>query len=42
MRKRLDFAAAKAQQAARAAGKERRKEVLARERVLRLGNTPES
>lgn len=42
VRKRLDFAAAKAQQAARAAGKERRKEVLARERLLRLGNTPES
>ncbi|WP_211878918.1 hypothetical protein [Pseudarthrobacter albicanus] len=40
-RKRRDVAAARAQQAARAADKERRKEDLARERVLRLGNTPE-
>jgi hypothetical protein len=35
------LAAALAQQTARAADRERRKEVLARERVLRLGNTPE-
>lgn len=42
VRKHVDFAAAKAQQAARAAGKERRKEALARERLLRLGNTPRS
>ncbi|WP_427133890.1 hypothetical protein [Pseudarthrobacter sp. S9] len=41
-RKRRDLAAATGQQAARAADKERRKEVLARERLLRLGNTPES
>ncbi|WP_427004750.1 hypothetical protein [Pseudarthrobacter sp. H2] len=40
-RKRREVAAARAQQAARAADKERRKEDLARERVLRLGNTPE-
>jgi hypothetical protein len=40
-RKRCEVAAARAQQAARAADKERRKEDLARERVLRLGNTPE-
>jgi hypothetical protein len=40
-RKRRELAAARAQQAARAADKERRTEVLARERVLRLGNTPE-
>ncbi|MFE4229379.1 hypothetical protein ACFRJ8_16005 [Arthrobacter sp. NPDC056886] len=40
-RKRAELAAALAQQTARAADRERRKEVLARERVLRLGNTPE-
>jgi hypothetical protein len=40
-RKRRDVAAAMAQQATRTADRERRKEVLARERVLRLGNTPE-
>ena len=40
-RKRREVAAAVAQQAARNADRERRKEVLARERVLRLGNTPE-
>jgi hypothetical protein len=40
-RKRREVAAARAQQAARAADKERRKEDLARERLLRLGNTPE-
>lgn len=40
-RKRAELAAAVAQQTARAADRERRKEVLARERVLRLGNTPE-
>lgn len=40
-RKRREVAAARAQQAARAADKERRKKDLARERVLRLGNTPE-
>ena len=40
-RKRHELAAAMAQQTARAADRERRKEVLARERVLRLGNTPE-
>jgi hypothetical protein len=40
-RKRSELAAALAQQTARAADRERRKEVLARERVLRLGNTPE-
>jgi hypothetical protein len=40
-RKRREVAAARAQQAARAADKERRKEDLARQRVLRLGNTPE-
>jgi hypothetical protein len=40
-RKRHELAAAMAQQAARAADRQRRKEVLARERVLRLGNTPE-
>ncbi|SDP69357.1 hypothetical protein SAMN04487914_12734 [Arthrobacter sp. ok909] len=41
-RKRHELAAAMAQQTARAADRERRKEVLARERVLRLGNTPEA
>ncbi|MGO4807434.1 hypothetical protein AB4089_20205 [Arthrobacter sp. 2MCAF15] len=41
-RKRHELAAAMAQQAARAADRQRRKEVLARERVLRLGNTPEA
>jgi hypothetical protein len=40
-RKRSELAAALAQQTSRAADRERRKEVLARERVLRLGNTPE-
>lgn len=40
-RKRHEQAAALAQQTARAADRQRRKEVLARERVLRLGNTPE-
>jgi hypothetical protein len=40
-RKRAELATALAQQTARAADRERRKEVLARERVLRLGNTPE-
>jgi hypothetical protein len=40
-RKRREVVAARAQQAARAADKERRKEDLARQRVLRLGNTPE-
>ncbi len=40
-RKRHELAAALAQQTARAADRQRRKEVLARERVLRLGNTPE-
>ena len=40
-RKRAELAAALAQQTARAADRQRRKEVLARERVLRLGNTPE-
>jgi hypothetical protein len=40
-RKRREVAAAMAQQATRTADRERRKEVLARERVLRLGNTPE-
>lgn len=39
-RKRLDAVTAAAQQAARAADKDRRREDLARERVLRLGNTP--
>ena len=39
-RKRRELAAARAQQAARAAAKARRTEDLARERVLRLGNTP--
>lgn len=39
-RKRHELAAAVAQQTARAADRQRRKEVLARERVLRLGNTP--
>lgn len=39
-RKRRELAAARAQQAARAAAKTRRTEDLARERVLRLGNTP--
>ena len=41
-RKRHELAAAMAQQTARAADRQRRKEVLARERVLRLGNTPEA
>jgi hypothetical protein len=41
-RKRHELAAAVAQQTARAADRQRRKEVLARERVLRLGNTPEA
>ena len=36
-----ELASALAQQTARAADRQRRKEVLARERVLRLGNTPE-
>jgi hypothetical protein len=40
-RKRHELAAALAQQTARAADRQRRKAVLARERVLRLGNTPE-
>lgn len=40
-RKNHELAAALAQQTARAADRQRRKEVLARERVLRLGNTPE-
>ncbi|MFF2030665.1 hypothetical protein [Arthrobacter sp. NPDC058192] len=40
-RKRHELAAALAQQMARAADRQRRKAVLARERVLRLGNTPE-
>ncbi|SDL30868.1 hypothetical protein [Arthrobacter sp. ok362] len=40
-RKRHELSAALAQQSARAADRQRRKEVLARERVLRLGNTPE-
>jgi len=40
-RKRHELAAALAQQTARAAERQRRKAVLARERVLRLGNTPE-
>ncbi|MCU1548469.1 MAG: hypothetical protein JWO29_1420 [Arthrobacter sp.] len=40
-RKRREATTARAQQAARTAVRERRKEVLARERVLRLGNTPE-
>ena len=39
-RKRRELAAARAQQAARAAARARRTEDLARERVLRLGNTP--
>ena len=39
-RKRHELAAARAQQAARAAAKARRTEDLARERVLRLGDTP--
>ncbi len=39
-RKRRELAAVRAQQAARAAAKTRRTEDLARERVLRLGNTP--
>ena len=39
-RKRLELAAAASQQAARAAEKDRRREDLARERVLRLGDTP--
>lgn len=39
-RKRRELAAARAQQAARAAAKSRRTQDLARERVLRLGNTP--
>ncbi len=40
-RQRLELASAAAQQAARAADKDRRREDLARERVLRLGNTPD-
>ncbi|WP_028276360.1 hypothetical protein [Arthrobacter sp. I3] len=40
-RKDHELASALAQQTARAADRQRRKEVLARERVLRLGNTPE-
>jgi hypothetical protein len=40
-RKRRELAAARAQQTARAATKARRAEDLARERVLRLGNTPQ-
>lgn len=40
-RKRREMATSRVQQAVRAAAKERRKEDLARERVLRLGNTPE-
>lgn len=40
-RKRRELAAARAQQAARAASRARRGEDLARERVLRLGNTPD-
>lgn len=40
-RKRRELAAARAQQTARAAAKTRRAEDLARERVLRLGNTPQ-
>lgn len=39
-RKRREVAAARAQQAVRAAAKAQRTEDLARERVLRLGNTP--
>jgi hypothetical protein len=39
-RKRHELAAALAQQSARAADRQRRKAVLAKERVLRLGNTP--
>lgn len=41
-RKRHQLAAAMAQQTARAAERQRRQEVLARERVLRLSNTPEA
>ena len=41
VRKRRELAAARAQQAARAAAKARRTEDLARERVLRVGNTPD-
>ncbi|MFF2246263.1 hypothetical protein ACFVTM_19055 [Arthrobacter sp. NPDC058130] len=41
-RKRHELAAALVQQTARAADRQRRKEDLARERVLRLGNTPEA
>jgi hypothetical protein len=41
VRKRHDVAAAEAQQAARAADRARRTADLARERVLRLGNTPD-
>ncbi|HSN37400.1 MAG TPA: hypothetical protein VLT34_13700 [Arthrobacter sp.] len=40
-RKRRELSVAQAQQAARAADKARRTEALARERVLRLGNTPD-
>lgn len=40
-RKRLDHTSAAAQQAGRAAAKDRRREELARQRVLRLGNTPD-
>jgi predicted nucleic acid-binding Zn-ribbon protein len=41
-RKRHELAAALAQQTARAADRQRRREVLDRERVLRLSNTPEA
>ena len=41
-RKRHELATAMVQQTARAADRQRRKEDLARERVLRLGNTPEA
>ncbi|KRE81543.1 hypothetical protein [Arthrobacter sp. Soil763] len=40
-RKQLDHTSATAQQAGRAAAKDRRREELARQRVLRLGNTPD-
>jgi len=41
MRKRQELLTAQAQTAARAADRARRKEDLARERLLRLGNTPD-
>ena len=41
-RKRRELAAARAQQSARAAARAARTADLARERVLRLGNTPDS